>query len=45
MTAPDDLLAYIDGVLLVELWDDLVLPRRLRAAWTPTVEQSTAAVA
>ena len=41
----DDLLTYIDGVLLVELWDDLVLPRRLRAAWAPLVEQSTTAVA
>ena len=41
----DDLLTYIDGVLLVELWDDLVLPRRLRAAWAPMVEQSTTAVA
>jgi transcriptional regulator with XRE-family HTH domain len=41
----DDLLIYIDGVLLVELWDDLVLPRRVRAAWAPLVEQSATAVA
>ena len=41
----DDLLTYIDGVLLVELWDDLILPQRLRAAWAPLVEQSTTAVA
>ena len=41
----DDLLTYIDGVLLTELWDDLVLPRHVRAAWTTLVEQSTTAVA
>ncbi len=28
-----DILAYIDGVLLVELWDELVLPRDIRDAW------------
>lgn len=28
-----DLLRYIDGALLVDLWDDLVLPASLRAAW------------
>jgi transcriptional regulator with XRE-family HTH domain len=36
----DDFLTYIDGVLLVELWDELVLPRRVRAAWAPLIEQS-----
>jgi transcriptional regulator with XRE-family HTH domain len=35
----DDVLTYIDGVLLVELWDDLFLPRRVRAAWAPLIEQ------
>jgi len=24
---PEDVLAYIDGALLVDLWDSLVLPR------------------
>ena len=30
---PEDVLAYIDGVLLVDLWPELVLPRAARAAW------------
>ncbi|MGB3770488.1 MAG: helix-turn-helix transcriptional regulator [Rhodococcus sp. (in: high G+C Gram-positive bacteria)] len=35
---PADVLTYIDGALLLDLWPDLVLPRSLRAAWTPTIE-------
>lgn len=38
--AADDVLAYVDGVLLVELWDDLVLPRAVRAAWMPLIERA-----
>ena len=34
-----DLFAYIDGALLVDLWPDLVLPRDLRAAWTPLLDR------
>jgi transcriptional regulator with XRE-family HTH domain len=34
---PEDILRYVDGVLLVDLWDDLVLPRDVRAAWAPVV--------
>lgn len=34
---PDDVLAYVDGALLVDLWVDLVLPRAVRAAWSPVV--------
>ena len=41
----DDVLTYIDGVLLVELWDDLFLPRRVRASWTPLIEQFATAAA
>ncbi|MCA1703276.1 MAG: helix-turn-helix domain-containing protein [Actinobacteria bacterium] len=41
----DDLLTYIDGVLLVDLWDDLVLPRDVRAAWAPLVERAATAAA
>jgi len=29
--------AYIDGALLVDLWDDLVLPRAVRSAWAPLI--------
>ena len=34
-----DALAYIDGALLVDLWDELVLPRAVRAAWSPLIDQ------
>lgn len=34
-----DLLTFIDGALLVDLWDDLVLPPSLRTAWAPLVAQ------
>ena len=37
---PSDILAYIDGALLVDLWDDLVLPRAVRSAWAPLVSPS-----
>lgn len=36
---PDDILAYVDGALLADLWDDLVLPRGLRSAWDPLVRR------
>jgi hypothetical protein len=34
---PADVLAYVDGVLLVDLWEDLVLPRTVRSAWATLV--------
>jgi transcriptional regulator with XRE-family HTH domain len=37
---PADILTYIDGALLVDLWDELVLPRAVRSAWTPVVRAS-----
>jgi transcriptional regulator with XRE-family HTH domain len=30
---PEDVLTYIDGALLVDMWDDLVIPAAVRAAW------------
>lgn len=30
---PDDVLTYVDGALVADLWDELVLPRPIRAAW------------
>ncbi len=33
----EDIETYIDGALLVDLWDDLVLPRDLRCAWDPLI--------
>jgi transcriptional regulator with XRE-family HTH domain len=35
-----DILAYVDGVLLVDLWEDLVLPRSVRSAWAPLISLS-----
>ena len=32
-----DITTYIDGALLVDLWDELVLPRALREAWEPVI--------
>lgn len=34
---PEDVRAYVDGALLVDLWDELVLPRAVRAAWDHVV--------
>jgi len=34
---PDDVQSYIDGVLLTDLWDELVLPRATRSAWQDVV--------
>jgi transcriptional regulator with XRE-family HTH domain len=36
--SPADLLEYLDGALLVDLWQELVLPRAVRAAWKPIIE-------
>ena len=40
---PADILTYVDGVLLVDLWEDLVLPRGIRAAWAPLISLSSEA--
>jgi transcriptional regulator with XRE-family HTH domain len=42
---PADILAYVDGALLVDLWDALVLPRAVRSAWAPLVSPSGGAAA
>lgn len=41
----EDLLRYLDGALLVDLWDELVLPRVIRAAWAPLIESVRSAEA
>lgn len=35
----EDVLAYVDGALLVDLWPELVLPRSVRAAWDPVITE------
>jgi hypothetical protein len=42
---PAGILAYIDGALLADLWDDLVLPQAVRSAWNPVVRGAGRAVA
>lgn len=42
---PDDMRSFIDGALLVDLWDELVLPRRLRSAWDPVLRNELGAAA
>jgi hypothetical protein len=37
---PADILGYVDGALLVDLWEDLVLPRSVRAAWASLISLS-----
>jgi len=40
---PADIMAYVDGALLVDLWEDLVLPQAVRSAWAPLVSLSNGA--
>lgn len=34
---PDDVLAYVDGALLVDVWREIVLPPPIRVAWNGVV--------
>ncbi len=36
----EDVLAYIDGTLLIDLWPQLVLPRGLRDAWSAVIDHT-----
>ena len=36
----EDLCRYVDGALLIESWPDLVLPKELRAAWQPLIDNA-----
>lgn len=36
----DDVRVLVDGQALIDLWDDLYLPRWLRGAWSPLVESA-----
>jgi transcriptional regulator with XRE-family HTH domain len=38
--APEDILRLVDGVLLVELWAELVLPKYVRGAWEPLIQNA-----
>jgi transcriptional regulator with XRE-family HTH domain len=41
--SPQDVLGYIDGALLVDLWSELVLPHDVRGAWSPLIDSVLAA--
>lgn len=40
---PDDILSYIDGALLVDLWAELVIPADIRQQWQPLIDHATGA--
>jgi transcriptional regulator with XRE-family HTH domain len=33
----EDILRYVDGALLIDIWDELVLPAAIRSRWAPLV--------
>ena len=37
---PEDIAAVVDAALLVDAWDDLVLPAELRQAWRPLIDRA-----
>jgi hypothetical protein len=37
---PVDIESIVDGALMVDLWDEMVLPKRLRAAWQPLLDDA-----
>lgn len=37
---PNDLERYVDGALLIAVWDDLVLPGPVRLAWQELVDKT-----
>lgn len=42
---PDDIAGIVDGALLVDLWEELVLPRKIRAAWQPLIDEVRGGIA
>ena len=37
---PDELMDWVDGALLVDLWDELKLPKSIRSAWQSAVDRA-----
>ena len=35
---PEDIAAFVDGNLLVDVWDDLYLRKDIRRAWQPLID-------
>lgn len=42
-TLPQTMIGHLDGVLLVDLWDELDLPEVIRDAWEPAMTDATRA--
>lgn len=40
--APPDITRFVDGLLMIDLWSELVLPREIKAAWHPLVASTGA---
>jgi transcriptional regulator with XRE-family HTH domain len=40
---PQSMLRWLDGALLVDLWDELDLPEEIRTCWTPAITHATPA--
>lgn len=38
---PHSMLRWLDGALLVDLWDELDLPDEIRVSWTPAIVRAT----
>jgi hypothetical protein len=36
---PRDIVSIIDGALLVDLWSEIVIPKKVRLAWQPLIDQ------
>lgn len=37
--APADIESIVDGALLIDIWDEIVLPRAIRSRWQPLIDQ------
>lgn len=36
---PRDIESIVDGTLLIDLWNELVIPKNIRSAWQPLIDQ------
>lgn len=39
--SPEDIHPIVDGALLIDAWDDLVVPAEFRRAWEPVLDPAT----
>jgi hypothetical protein len=36
---PADIELIVDGALLIDVWDEIVVPRAIRSKWQPLIDQ------